>query len=71
MGTSRCWLVSSNRVAKADLERFVANYRKAGGHIELELFDAEDEAFIHMKPDSPAAVRAIEKIREFVHEQAR
>jgi acetyl esterase/lipase len=55
----------------ADLQRFVANYRKAGGHVELALFEAEEELFIHEQPDSPIAVEAIAKIIEFVHAQVR
>lgn len=54
---------------RADLERFVANYRKAGGRVELELLDGEAEGFITRRPSSPAAARAIAKIIEFVHER--
>jgi acetyl esterase len=54
---------------RPDLDGFVANYRKAGGHLELELYDGEAEGFIIRRPSSPASVRAIEKIIEFVHEQ--
>ncbi|MGH7933765.1 MAG: alpha/beta hydrolase [Candidatus Binataceae bacterium] len=53
------------------LDRFVANYRKAGGHVELELYEDAVEGFITRKPGSPAATRATEKIIEFVHEQVR
>lgn len=49
------------------LDRFVANYRKAGGEVELELFDGEPEGFINRNTDSPAAHRAIATIIDFVH----
>jgi acetyl esterase/lipase len=54
---------------RIDLDRFVANYREAGGHVELELFEGEAEGFINRNPSSPAAGQAIEKIIEFVHRQ--
>jgi len=55
---------------RADLESFVADYRKAGGNIELELIEGASEAFISRDPSSPAARRAIAKIIEFVHRVA-
>ena len=54
---------------RPDLDRFVAKYRKAGGQVELELFEGEGQAFITRNPTSPAAGRAIDKIIEFVHKQ--
>lgn len=54
---------------RADLDRFVTLYRRAGGHVELELFDGEGQAFIRKNPTSPASRRAIERIVEFVHKQ--
>ena len=54
---------------KADRDRFIESYRKAGGHLELELFEGEPEGFVGKNPNSPAAARAIEKIIEFVHKQ--
>jgi len=54
---------------RPDLDRFVALYRKAGGQVELELFEGEAEGFIIRKPASPASGRALEKIIEFVHQQ--
>jgi acetyl esterase/lipase len=53
------------------LERFVAAYRKAGGVVELELFEGEGQGFIMRKVGSPASNRAIELIVEFVHKQLR
>jgi len=54
---------------KPDRERFVEAYRKAGGHLELELFEGEAEGFIGRNASSPNAARAMEKIIEFVHRQ--
>jgi len=49
--------------------RFVENYRKAGGRVELHLFEGVGEAFITNDPTSPAALSAIDKIIEFVHRE--
>jgi acetyl esterase len=56
---------------RPDLERFVAQYRKAGGEVELELFEGEGQAFITRNPNSPNAGKAIERIIGFVHKQVR
>ena len=56
---------------RAHLDRFVAAYRKAGGLVDLELFDGEGQGFIMRKAGSPASNRAIELIIEFVHKQFR
>jgi acetyl esterase/lipase len=53
------------------LDRFVAAYRKAGGVVDLELFDGEGQGFIMRKAGSPASNRALEMINEFVHKQIR
>jgi acetyl esterase/lipase len=53
------------------LDRFVAAYRKAGGIVDLELFEGEGQGFIMRKPGSPASNRALEMIVEFVHKQIR
>jgi acetyl esterase/lipase len=53
------------------LDRFVAAYRKAGGKVDLEMFEGEAEGFIVRRPDSPESARAIEKIVGFVHAQNR
>jgi len=50
-------------------ERFIANYRKAGGRVELHLFEGMGEAFITNDPNSPQARSAVEKIIEFVHRE--
>jgi acetyl esterase/lipase len=51
------------------LDRFVAAYRKAGGVVDLELFEGEGQGFIMRKVGSPASNRALERINEFVHKQ--
>ncbi|HEU5321565.1 MAG TPA: alpha/beta hydrolase, partial [Methylomirabilota bacterium] len=56
---------------RPDLDRFVAGYGKAGGRVELELFEGEAEGFIVRNPASPAAARAVERIVEFVHKEVR
>ena len=50
-------------------ERFIASYRKAGGRVELHLFEGVGEAFITSDPNSSQARGAIEKIIEFVHRE--
>ena len=52
---------------KPNREQFIASYRKAGGSVELNLFDDVGEAFITNDPNSAQAKGAIEKIIEFVH----
>ena len=54
---------------RADLDRFVAAYRKAGGHVDLELHAGEAEGFMGRDPNGPAARRTVERIIEFVHKQ--
>jgi acetyl esterase/lipase len=53
------------------LERFVAAYRKAGGTVDLELFDGEGQGFIMRKAGSPASNRALDLISEFTHKHIR
>jgi acetyl esterase len=67
------YIQGTNDVAhpREHLDRFVAGYRKAGGHVELELFEGMAEGFIIRKPDAPASAQAIEKIIAFVHEHIR
>ena len=54
---------------RPNIDRFVENYRKAGGQIEFSLFEGEAEGFIKRHPSSPAAAQAMEKIIEFVHRE--
>lgn len=50
-------------------DRFVAGYRKAGGRVDLHLFEGVGEAFITNDPTSEAALSAIDRIIEFVHRE--
>ncbi len=56
---------------RPDVDRFVAAYRKAGGQVDLEIYEGEGQAFITRNPTSPAAGQARDKIIEFVHKQIR
>jgi len=53
------------------LDRFVGAYRKAGGVVDLELFEGEGQGFIMRKAGSPSSNRALELIAEFTHKQIR
>ena len=48
------------------LDRFVAAYRKAGGALELELYEADGSGFAR-KGDTPAGAKSQARIIEFVH----
>jgi acetyl esterase len=48
---------------------FIESYRKAGGKVELHLFEDVGEAFITSNATSPQAVGALEKIVQFVHKE--
>lgn len=50
-------------------DRFIAAYRKAGGKVDLHLFEGVGEAFITNDPNSQQAKDAIEKIIAFVHRE--
>jgi acetyl esterase len=54
---------------KPNREAFIASYRKAGGRVELHLFEGVGEAFITNDPTSPQATDAIAKIIEFAHRE--
>jgi acetyl esterase/lipase len=54
---------------RPDLDRFVTQYRKAGGRVELELYEGEGQAFITRNSTSPNSRKAIERIIEFVHRE--
>jgi acetyl esterase/lipase len=56
---------------RPQLDRFVAAYRKAGGALDLELFEGEAQGFIMRKAGSPASNRAIDLIVEFTHKRLR
>jgi acetyl esterase/lipase len=56
---------------KPSREQFIASYRKAGGRVDLHLFEGMGEAFITNDPTSPSALEAIDRIIEFVHREFR
>jgi len=49
---------------RADLDRFVAQYRQAGGQVELELFEGASDGFAPRDPSSHASVRALGRMYE-------
>lgn len=49
---------------RADLNRFVEQDRKAGGQVELELFEGASDGFAPREPSSPASVRALGRMYE-------
>lgn len=51
---------------RVDLDRFVAGYRRAGGHVELALYEDEAEGFMRRNPAGEAARAAMAAIVEFV-----
>jgi acetyl esterase/lipase len=56
---------------KPNRDQFIASYRKAGGRVDLHLFEGVGEAFITNDPTSQTARDAIERIVEFVHREMR
>ena len=50
-------------------DQFIASYKKAGGRVELHLFEGVGEAFVTNDPTSPQAQEAIERIIDFVHRE--
>ncbi len=47
-------------------DRFAAAYRGAGGRIDLHKFEGQPHAFVARDPKSPAALKALETITDFV-----
>jgi acetyl esterase len=56
-------------VPVALMKKFVADYRKAGGEVELQLYEGANHGFMTGKPDAPYAARAIERMRDFIRKQ--
>ena len=56
---------------RPNLDHFVAAYRKAGGVVDLELFEGEGQGFIMRNVGSPASNRALDLSVEFTHKQIR
>ncbi|OFZ97319.1 MAG: hypothetical protein A3H35_13130 [Betaproteobacteria bacterium RIFCSPLOWO2_02_FULL_62_17] len=51
------------------MERFVDNFRKAGGDLRLELFHGENYDVIRRQPEHPQSIEIIGKIVDFIREQ--
>ena len=54
---------------RANLDSFVAGYRKAGGNVELEFFEGEKYDLVRSQPESQSAQQTIKKIIAFIHRQ--
>ena len=52
-----------------NLDRFVAAYRKAGGRLDLQLYEGEGEGFFIFRPDTTAAADAYGKIVAFLQRE--
>ena len=49
------------------LDRFIEQYRKRGGSLELALYEGEGEGFFARNPQSPNTAKGIEQIIDWVH----
>jgi acetyl esterase len=50
------------------MRKFVADYQKAGGKAELQLYEGANHGFMTGKPDAPYATRAIERMKAFIRQ---
>jgi len=48
------------------MRKFVADYQKAGGSAELQLYEGANHGFMTGKPDAPYAARAIDRMKIFI-----
>jgi acetyl esterase len=48
------------------MRSFVADYKKAGGQAELQLYEGANHGFMTGKPDAPYAAPAIERMKQFI-----
>jgi acetyl esterase len=53
------------------LDRFVAEYRKAGGRLDLHWVEGVGQNFVNDHPDNPGVAVAVAKIIEFVKQETR
>jgi len=51
-------------------ERFAADYRKAGGTIDLQLLPGERHTFVNEHPFAPNSVKAVEAVKAFIKKYA-
>lgn len=54
---------------RAQLDRFIAAYRAAGGDVRLQLYPDQVEGFITKKPESAATAAAINDIARFIKQR--
>jgi acetyl esterase/lipase len=47
-------------------ERFAADYRKAGGILDLQLLEGERHTFVNEHPFAPNSIKAVETVKTFV-----
>ena len=57
---------SDEWVPVALMRSFAADYKKAGGDCELQLYEGANHGFMTGKPDAPYAARAIERMCGFI-----
>jgi len=48
------------------MRSFVADYNKAGGNAELQLYEGANHGFMTGKPDAPYGASAIERMKQFI-----
>lgn len=48
------------------MRKFAADYQKAGGAVELQLYEGANHGFMTGKPDAPYAARAIDRMADFI-----
>ncbi|MGH7045304.1 MAG: alpha/beta hydrolase [Stellaceae bacterium] len=48
------------------MRKFVADYQRAGGEAELQLYEGANHGFMTGKPDAPYAGRAIDRMKAFI-----
>jgi acetyl esterase len=48
------------------MRHFADSWRKAGGEVELQLYEGANHGFMTGKPDAPYAARAIDRIKSFI-----
>jgi acetyl esterase/lipase len=55
---------------RPDLDEFVKQYRQAGGHVDLAIFEGEGDGFLTKNLSSPAAQQAFEQLVAFVYQHS-
>lgn len=51
-------------------ERLAALWRKAGGQMQLDLYDGEPHTFMRNNPDAPNSKKALERLKDFIRKHA-